>query len=89
LHGTFPLLLGTISRQRGWLSLPQAVHKITGKPAARYGLKDRGLLQPGFYADIVGMRAAEIDSPATYESPELGPRGIEFVYRNGERALAS
>jgi N-acyl-D-amino-acid deacylase len=86
LHGTFPLLLGTISRQRGWLSLPEAVHKITGKPAARYGLKDRGLLQLGFYADIVGMRAAKIDSPATYESPELAPCGIEFVYRNGEPA---
>ena len=44
------------------------------------------LSQPGFYADIVGMRAAEVDSPATYELPELEPRGIEFVYRNGEHA---
>ena len=86
LNGTFPLLLGTISRERGWLSISEAVHKITGKPAARYGLKDRGLLRPGYYADIVGMRAAEVDSPATYELPELEPRGIEFVYRNGEHA---
>lgn len=89
LHGTFPLLLGTISRQRGWLTFSEAVHKITGKPAARYGLKQRGLLQPGFFADIVGFRADTIDSPATYESPQLDPLGIEFVFRNGERAVFS
>ncbi len=87
LHGTFPLLLGTISRRRGWLPLSEAVHKITGKPAVRYGLKQRGLLQPGFFADVVGFRADVIDSPATYESPQLDPLGIEFVYRNGQRAL--
>jgi dihydroorotase/N-acyl-D-amino-acid deacylase len=86
LHGTFPLLLGTVSLQRGWLELPEAVHKITGKPAARYKLAERGLLKPGYYADIVGFRADVIDSPATYESPELDPIGIEFVYRNGRRA---
>jgi len=86
LHGTFPLLLGTISRQRGWLTLPEAVHKITGKPAARYGLKQRGLLKPRFFADIVAFRADSVDSPATYESPELAPIGIEFVYRNGRPA---
>jgi N-acyl-D-amino-acid deacylase len=86
LHGTFPLLLGTISRQRGWLTLSEAVHKITGKPAARYGLEQRGLLKPGYYADIVAFRADAVDSPATYESPELDPIGIEFVYRNGQSA---
>jgi N-acyl-D-amino-acid deacylase len=86
LHGTFPLLLGTISRQRGWLTLPQAVHKVTGKPAARYRLQQRGLLRTGYYADIVGFRAADINSPATYEAPELEPIGIEFVYRNGHSA---
>ena len=87
LHGTFPLLLGTISRQRGWMALPEAVHKITAKPAARYGLKDRGLLQPGFFADIVAFKADIIDSPATYDCPELAPVGIEWVYRNGVPAV--
>ncbi|HEV2325804.1 MAG TPA: D-aminoacylase [Terracidiphilus sp.] len=87
LHGTFPLLLGTISRQRGWMGLPEAVHKITAKPAARYGLKDRGLLQAGYFADIVAFRADIIDSPATYDSPQLAPVGIEWVYRNGIPAV--
>lgn len=83
LHGTFPLLLGTICRQRGWMALPEAVHKITAKPAARYGLKQRGLLQPGYFADIVAFKADIVDSPASYDSPELAPLGIEWVYRNG------
>jgi dihydroorotase/N-acyl-D-amino-acid deacylase len=87
LHGTFPLLLGTVARDRGWLTLPEAVHKITGKPAARYALKNRGLLKPGYFADIVAFRADVIDSPATYESPQLAPLGIQAVYRNGERAI--
>lgn len=87
LHGTFPLLLGTISRQRGWMALPEAVHKITAKPAARYGLKHRGLLKPSYFADIVAFKADSIDSPATYDSPELPPVGIEWVYRNGIPAV--
>jgi dihydroorotase/N-acyl-D-amino-acid deacylase len=86
LHGTFPLLLGTYSREKGWLSLAEAVHKITGKPAARYALKDRGVLAPGYFADIVAFLADAIDSPATYDSPELAPLGIHSVYRNGEPA---
>jgi len=83
LHGTFPLLLGTYSREKAWLSLPEAIHKITAKPAERYCLKDRGLLAPGAFADIVVFQADAIDSPATYESPEQAPVGIRAVYRNG------
>jgi N-acyl-D-amino-acid deacylase len=82
LHGTFPLLLGTYSREKNWLSLPEAVHKITAKPAERYGLRDRGLLAPGYIADLVLFRANEIDSPATYEAPAQAPLGIHSVYRN-------
>jgi N-acyl-D-amino-acid deacylase len=85
LHGTFPLLLGSITREQGWLQLANAVHKITGKPAERYSLRHRGLLAPGFFADIVGFRAEDIDSPATYECPTQAPVGIQFVYRNGSQ----
>ncbi|MGC1490454.1 MAG: amidohydrolase family protein, partial [Candidatus Acidiferrum sp.] len=73
LHGTFPLLLGTYARQKGWLSLAEAVHKITGKPAARYGIEDRGVLAASCFADIVLFREDAIDSLATYESPERSP----------------
>ena len=87
LHGTFPLLLGTYSREKHWLSLAEAVHKITAKPARRYTLKDRGVLTPGYFADIVVFQAEAIDSPATYESPKLAPLGIHSVYRNGAPAM--
>ncbi len=83
LHGTFPLLLGSVSREQGWLDCSSAVHKITGKPAGRYALKHRGLLKPGYFADIVTFRADTINSPATYENPELPPSGIHSVHRNG------
>lgn len=85
LHGTFPFLLGTVRRQRAWLSLPEAVHKITMRPAVRYGLRDRGVLEPGAYADVTVFDADTIDSPATYEQPERPPVGIRHVFRNGRR----
>jgi N-acyl-D-aspartate/D-glutamate deacylase len=83
LHGTFPLLLGTIARERKWLSLEEAIHKITQRPAERFNLKARGTLVPGAWADVTVFKASEIDSPATYEQPELPPVGIRCVFRNG------
>lgn len=86
LHGAFPLLLGEFTRDRHWLTLPQAIHKITAKPAERYGMKNRGRIAKGCFADLVGFHPESINSPATYESPTLPPVGIEFVYRNGQAA---
>ncbi|MEO8658407.1 MAG: D-aminoacylase [Bryobacteraceae bacterium] len=83
LHGTFPELLGNVVRERGWMGLPEAVHKITGKPAARLGLKDRGLVKEGYAADLTVFDAAAIRSRATYETPDLSPVGILQVIRNG------
>src|SRR5260370_11492111 len=53
LYGTFPLLLGEISRKRAWLTLAEAVHKITDKPARRFRIAKRGRLQRGYCADVV------------------------------------
>lgn len=85
LFGTFPRLLGEVRRDRGWLTLPEAVHKITAKPARRFGFKARGLLQPGYHADIVVFDPDQIGSPATYENPEAAPAGIRHVFRQGRR----
>ncbi len=84
LHGTFPELLGTVARDKGWMSLTAAVHKITGKPAARLGLDDRGLIREGYVADLTLFDPAKIRSLATYETPNLSPQGIEAVIRNGK-----
>ncbi len=86
LHGTFPLLLGTYSRDKRWLSLSEAVHKITAKPARRYSLKDRGVLAPGYFADIVAFRAdARLTAPPPM-SRRSRPLLIREVFRNGQRA---
>lgn len=84
LHGTFPELLGRVVRERGWMALEDAVHKITGKPAARLGLTGRGLLREGYAADVTVFDPARVRSLATYETPELPPEGIRLVIRGGE-----
>ena len=83
LHGTFPELLGTVVREKKWMTLADAVHKITAKPAARLGLKQCGLISPGYRADLVLFDADRIASNATYEKPEQDPVGIAAVYRGG------
>ena len=85
LHGTFPLLLGTMCRERGWLRLPEAIQKITSRPAARYGLTGRGVLREGAFADVTVFDFNAVDSPADYENPELPPVGIREVFLNGVR----
>lgn len=83
LHGTFPFLLGTVCRERQWLSLTEAVHKITMRPATRYNVRDRGVLKAGAFADLTVFDPEQIDSPATYERPELAPVGVCEVFLKG------
>ncbi len=85
LYGTFPFLLGEISRRRGWLTISEAVHKITAKPAARFDLKDRGRLAAGFVADIVLFDPVLVEGRASYEDPKVPPEGIAMVFRGGRQ----
>jgi dihydroorotase/N-acyl-D-amino-acid deacylase len=84
LHGTYPELLGTVVRERGWLSLYEAVHKITAKPAARLNLRGRGLIEPGYIADVTVFDPVLIASRATYEEPEADPVGVKAVIKEGK-----
>jgi N-acyl-D-amino-acid deacylase len=83
LYGTFPELLGKIVRERHWMGLSEAVHKITGKPAARLHWHDRGLLREGYRADVTVFDAAAVGSRSTYDDPAVDPQGIVTVMRNG------
>ncbi len=83
LYGTFPFLLGEISRERRWLTIAEAVCKVTDKPALRFGIAKRGRLEKGYFADVVVFDPERINSPSTYENPELAPNGIRYVFRNG------
>jgi N-acyl-D-amino-acid deacylase len=85
LYGTFPLVLGEMSRERGWLTLAEAVHKITDKPARRFRIAKRGRLEKGYFADVVVFDPET--SPATYENPTLAPTAIRHIFRNGSEVI--
>ena len=84
LWGTFPRVLGHYCRNEGVLSLEEAVHRKTGKPAQVFGLKDRGEIREGAFADLVIFNPSTVLDRATYDSPEMPAAGIERVYCNGK-----
>jgi N-acyl-D-amino-acid deacylase len=86
-YGTFPRVLGRLVREQQRLPMEQAVWKMTGYPAARLGLPDRGLLRPGMRADMTVFRADGVLDGATYAAPHVYPRGVEYVLVNGKLAL--
>ena len=83
LWGTFPRVLGLYSRQLGLLDLETAVHKMTGRTAAVYGMIDRGAIRPGAFADLVLFDPATVIDRATFEQSTLISEGIEQVWANG------
>ncbi|MFC9877247.1 N-acyl-D-amino-acid deacylase family protein [Nocardia salmonicida] len=85
--GTFPRYLSRYVRELGVLGLEDCVHHLTGRPAARLRLADRGLIRAGYAADLVVFDPATIHDTATFEYPQQQARGIEHVLVNGEFAL--
>ncbi|ANN78215.1 N-acyl-D-amino-acid deacylase family protein [Bordetella flabilis] len=83
--GTFTNVLRTLVREQEVLSLEQAVHKMTGLAARNYGLAERGLLQPGYYADLVLFDPDRVADRATFEDPIQISQGIQGVWVNGRR----
>lgn len=81
--GTFPRVLGRFVREKQWLSLPEAVRKMTGLPAQRLGWTDRGTIRVGAYADLVLFDPKTVIDRATFTSPNEPPVGIEKVFVNG------
>jgi N-acyl-D-amino-acid deacylase len=88
LWGAFARVLAHYCRDEQLISLPQAIHKMTGLSAARYGLTDRGVLREGAFADLVLLDPARVQDKATYENPRLMCEGIERVMVNGQWAFA-
>lgn len=83
LWGTFPRVLGHYGRLLGLFSLETAVYKMTGLTAKNFGLKDRGVIREGAYADLTLFDADQVDEAASYEHPIAPSRGIETVIVNG------
>jgi len=87
-YGTFPRIIAEYVQARQVLTLPDAIRKMTGWPAHRLGLSDRGLLREGMRADIVVFDLGAVKDHATYEAPTAAPDGIGDVIVNGVVALA-
>lgn len=87
LWGTFPRVLGRYVREQHVLSLPDAVHRMTGLSARRFGLRNRGIIEEGNYADLCIFDAGSILDSATFEQPTRPAVGIHYVFVNGQLAL--
>jgi N-acyl-D-amino-acid deacylase len=86
-YGTFPRVLGHYARDLRLFPLETAVHKMTGMSATRLGIRDRGTLKAGNYADVVVFDAATIADRATFMDPHQYPVGIDYVFVNGVAAI--
>jgi N-acyl-D-amino-acid deacylase len=82
--GTMPRFLGHYIRDEHLLPLEQGIRKMTSLPAQREHLVDRGLLKPGFFADITIFDPATVRDHATYKSPAQLSEGIKYVFVNGQ-----
>lgn len=82
-YGTFPRVIAEYVKRRPVLTLEDAVRKMTGWPAERMGLSDRGLIREGLRADIVVFDLDRLDDVASWEKPTALPTGIETVIVNG------
>ena len=83
LYGCFARILGHYVREAPVLDLATAIHRMTGMPAAKFQLIDRGAVRSGAFADLVVFDPARIADIATYDDPRRFPTGIRAVYVNG------
>ena len=83
-YGSFPRVLGRYVREESILSLPEAIRRMTSLPADTIGLKGRGRIEKGAFADLVIFDAAAIHDEATLEQPRQKAKGIETVLVNGK-----
>ena len=88
-YGTYPRILGRYVREKKVLTLEQAIYKMTGLPARKLQLKDRGLINKGYQADIVVFDENQITDTATFENPHQYPKGIHHVLVNGRQVISN
>ncbi|WOB81372.1 N-acyl-D-amino-acid deacylase family protein [Providencia sp. PROV114] len=83
LWGTFPRVISHYSRDEQLFPMTTAIYKMTGMSAQRFSLKDRGLIQENYFADIVVFDPEKINETATFQDPKQKADGIEYVFVNG------
>lgn len=85
--GAFPKVLGSFCREKGLMSQEEGVRRMTSLPAESLGIKDRGILRKGAFADITVFDPRTVIHRSTFEDPHLLPEGIEYVFINGKMVL--
>jgi len=86
LYGTFAKILGHYVRERGLMSLTEAIRRMTSLPAATFGMNQRGMVRAGFQADLLLFDPATVQDTATYDEPQQLAAGIRTVLVNGKIA---
>jgi N-acyl-D-amino-acid deacylase len=86
LWGTFPRILGRYVRDLNVLTLPEAVHRMTGLSAQRFGIRNRGRIEVRQYADVTVFDPQTVSDAATFEHPTRAAAGIRHVFVNGQLA---
>jgi N-acyl-D-amino-acid deacylase len=87
--GTFPRVLGVYVREKHWLTLTEAIRKMTSLPAKRLRWNDRGIIREGAFADLVLFNPDTVIDRSTFSSPFTLPTGIEKVFVNGTLVWSS
>lgn len=87
MYGSAPRVIGPCVRDHKLFSLEEAVAKLSDRPARRFGCKERGQIQEGWFADLVVFDAATVADRATYEEPRQLPTGIDHVFVNGTAVI--
>ncbi|HWN09710.1 MAG TPA: D-aminoacylase [Pyrinomonadaceae bacterium] len=85
--GSYPRILGKYVREERLLTLEKAIQKMTGMPATRVGLRDRGFLREGMFADITIFDPRRVIDRATFEKPNQHPDGVNYVIVNGQLSV--
>jgi len=85
-YGNYPRIIKDVTNKK-IMPLEKAIYKMTGMPAQRLKLVDRGYLKLGMKADIIGFYPEQVEDLATYANPNQLPRGIKEVWLNGQRVV--
>ena len=87
MYGAMPKVIREYVRERSLLSMEEAIHKMTGLPAARMKLEGRGLLKPGAFADVLMFDPARFRDNATFAEPARLASGLDLMLVNGEKVI--
>jgi N-acyl-D-amino-acid deacylase len=84
-HGCYPKFIGRYANQLKLLDLPAAIARCTSLPAEEFGIKHRGLVKEGYYADLLVMEAENFRTKADFNEPTHDPEGLDMVFINGQQ----